>query len=32
VSGNGEYILSNDSNFNPNVGSTQNWQRMKHAR
>jgi hypothetical protein len=32
VSGNGEYILSNDPNFNPNVGSTQNWQRMKHAR
>jgi hypothetical protein len=32
VSGNGEYVLSNDPNFNPNVGSTQNWQRMKHAR
>ena len=29
VSGNGEYILSNDANFNPNVGDTQNWQRMR---
>lgn len=32
VSGNGEYILSNDPSFNPNVGSTQSWQRMKPVR
>lgn len=29
VSGQGEYILSNDPNFNPNVGSTTGWRRMK---
>jgi hypothetical protein len=29
VSANGEYILSNDPNFNPNVGSNQSWERMK---
>ncbi len=29
VSSNGEYILSNNPNFNPNVGSNQNWERMK---
>ena len=32
VSGQGEYILSNDPNFNPNVGSTQTWQQMKRER
>jgi hypothetical protein len=25
---NGEYIVSNDANFNPNKGSNVNWQRM----
>lgn len=29
VSANGEYILSNQAGFDPNAGSTQNWQRMK---
>jgi hypothetical protein len=28
----GEYILSDSPNFNPNVGSTQNWQRLAKAR
>jgi hypothetical protein len=28
----GEYILSDSPNFNPNVGSTQNWQRLTNAR
>lgn len=28
VSANGEYLLSNQAGFNPNVGSTQNWQQM----
>jgi hypothetical protein len=26
--GNGEYLLSNDANFNPNTKSTQSWQRL----
>jgi hypothetical protein len=29
---NGEYILSNNANFNPNVGSVQTWQRLGQAR
>jgi hypothetical protein len=29
VSGQGEYILSNNPNLNPNVGSTTEWRRMK---
>jgi hypothetical protein len=29
VSGNNEYILSNDPSFNPNVGDTRNWTRMR---
>jgi hypothetical protein len=29
VSSNGEYILSNNPNFNPNVGSNQSWERMR---
>ncbi len=32
VGSNGEYILSNDPNFNPNVGSTQSWERMRPRR
>ncbi len=31
VSGNGQYIMSNNATFNPNVGSTQSWQLMKQA-
>jgi hypothetical protein len=31
ANGNGEYILSNDPGFNPNVGSTANWQAMKKS-
>lgn len=27
----GEYVLSNDPNFNPNVGDTRNWRRMDAA-
>jgi len=29
VSQSGEYVLSNDDGYNPNVGSTVNWSRMK---
>lgn len=29
VSPGGEYILSNDANFNPSVGSTTEWRRMQ---
>ncbi len=29
VSGRGEYVLSNDSNFDPNVGDTAEWRRGK---
>jgi hypothetical protein len=29
VSSSGEYVLSNDANFNPNVGSTVEWRRME---
>lgn len=29
VNGLGEYILSDNPNYNPNVGSNQNWQRME---
>lgn len=25
----GEYILTNDPNFNPNIGSNLNWEAMK---
>lgn len=28
----GEYIVSNDPNFNPNVGSTRQWQQLRQAR
>jgi len=28
----GEYVLSDDPGFNPNVGSTQNWQRIEQER
>jgi hypothetical protein len=31
VSGSGEYILSDEASFNPNVGSTQSWQQMRKA-
>jgi len=27
-----EYIISDDAGFNPNVGSTQNWEQMKRQR
>jgi hypothetical protein len=29
---NGEYILSDSPNFDPNIGSTKNWQRLTKAR
>jgi len=32
VSSSGEYALSNDPNFNPNVGSTIEWRRMKQRK
>jgi hypothetical protein len=32
VSGNGEYVLSNEAGFNPNVGDTQNWTRIEPVR
>ena len=32
VNGRGEYILSNGSGFNPNVGDTTEWRRMERER
>ncbi|UCF20121.1 MAG: hypothetical protein JSU87_01555 [Gemmatimonadota bacterium] len=32
VSSSGEYILSNNPNLNPNVGSNQSWERMRARR
>ena len=29
--GQGSYRYSNDSSFDPNIGSTQNWQQMKRV-
>ncbi|HNY55137.1 MAG TPA: hypothetical protein PKI86_05895, partial [Chitinophagales bacterium] len=26
--GNGEIILTNETNYNPNIGSTQNWEQL----
>ena len=27
----GEYVLSEDIDYNPNIGSNQNWQRIKRT-
>jgi len=31
TNGNGQYIMSNNANFDPNVGSNQHWQRMSQV-